>query len=444
MIRRAALSRTLYVVLSALSACSSANKGSTPPPPPPPPPVAPSCAHPSYQSRACWTSGTPAVIDLQLYTTGLNHHENDPKHNVVDQDGVRALADFIRADAIDPDKIVVALSASMVKSCEAGDKNNPLAPVYNGQCLAHELEQRFGRHYDLIEANPEDTHWGGPALIVGSHWKALANEHLRVDGEDALRVDLADPEQRSFSMFVMHTKGNEDMPAEMAALASFALDRPMLSNRDRYLRPLFVGDYNVPTCSINDPTQCTASVRESRDQTARDALVFMEDHFDFLDEALACPAQDGRAAITFRFEDDLMHVLSGKGSGPFDFSCADGELHIVRVGYSTDDGSRAVCPDSGVKIRGMNHNVLSLGLQIVDKRPVRCGAGARCRRAACAPAPTPGTHGGDQPCDTPACCESGCDRALDECMKVCPSMGSGGCQRCQRVSATCHRNCAQH
>ncbi|HTJ41746.1 MAG TPA: hypothetical protein VL463_06600, partial [Kofleriaceae bacterium] len=50
-----------------------------------------SCAHPDYKSRSCWLSGSPAELDLELYTTGLNHHENDPVHNVVDQAGVRAL-----------------------------------------------------------------------------------------------------------------------------------------------------------------------------------------------------------------------------------------------------------------------------------------------------------------------------------------------------------------
>ena len=377
--------------------------------------------------RSCSLEARSANPDLSLYVVGLNHDRIDGFHYVGER-GVEELSAAIAESVLRPEDLVVALSESNNSglhgqmadgdSCDAGDFIGDDHKAQNGECVANALQRELGNRlpaggrFEIHQINNEayagPSVEGGHAVITGPRWRVVST--TVVEG-GALAVQLLDSRNPSnqFDLFIVHTNGSESH----AGGAGCKLDLETVqrvaweSMHGQMLTPIVAGDFNCAASDCADPTsdhKCPATMTVAG---------FMSQWFTWSDQAVTCPADGRRPAVTLAMEDQIMHVLVGRMDAPA--GTFRGTFRPVAARFSQHtNGVPVSCPD-GIWLPALGHNVVSMdfALDVPATPPRPCPEGKTRCGGECVDLNTDESHcgtctracGGDRPVCSNGFCE---------------------------------------
>jgi hypothetical protein len=373
---------------------------------------------------ACWIDGRRRSLDLSLYVSGFNHggtcRNGIASHEGVEQAGLDQFIDFIVDPAMtpDPDGLLIALTGNMICDCDAGPWTSS-QPPHHADCLRFRLENRLSRpftvgHWDLWDI-------GGNAIITGPRWEHVGIDYATVQTPAGpfryLEVTLRDTRRdrgapgSEFQVAVVHTADNAAAQPQIEAVAArLALQHRRTPDQ---LPPLIVGDFNSPNCGR---PECAAPAWETANASGLQGI--LRDEFVWADNELS--------GCGLRLENDIVHVLVGKGGGRYNFGCAPATFERVRVGYVTDGAGQPYYPREGVLFsEHIRHNVVALGFEIVPRSPPEC-AGGRCEGGECVVECT---------CQSPQAVGSACG-GQDACGNTCACVPGSQCENGACTSQT--------
>jgi hypothetical protein len=159
---------------------------------------------------------------------------------------------------------------------------------------------------------------------------------------------------------------NELSEADRQAIVLRFFDKLDLRAAERWrggdLAPILAGDFNF---------------RAHEPQSASTAG-YCKAVFDWLDFDVLCERQDGLEAITVPVQGNLMHAFVLKRCGAPNISRITKRLARLRFRYEADDAGAAKVPHGGIELPYIQHNVVALGLQIVEDPPATCAEGNYC------------------------------------------------------------------